>query len=76
MVSPRPPSGRFIRHPHRAPATRPVHTTERVVEYAEPRPTETVATVRPVETSERAEWVERVERLDPAETRDDRPTRR
>jgi len=49
---------------------KPVHTTERVVEYPEPRPTETVATVRPTER------VEHVERFDPSETRDNTTTRR
>jgi len=52
---------------------RPVHTTERTVEYAEPRPVEHVTTMRPVETSAH---VERVERLDPEDTRDNRSTRR
>ncbi len=46
---------------------KPVHTTERVVEYAEPRSTETVATARPTETSGR---VERIARVDSDDTRD------
>lgn len=46
---------------------KPVHTTERVVEYPEPRTTETVATVRP---TERVERVENVARIDPSDTRD------
>ncbi len=48
-------------------------TTERVVAYPEPRPTETVATPRPTEHVER---VERVERIDPDDTRDRSATRR
>jgi MYXO-CTERM domain-containing protein len=49
---------------------KPVHTTERFVEYPEPRATETVATVRPTER------VEHVERFDPSDTRDTTTTRR
>jgi MYXO-CTERM domain-containing protein len=46
---------------------KPVHTTERVVEYPEPTRSEPVATVRPSGTTGR---VEHVERIDPADTRD------
>jgi hypothetical protein len=49
---------------------KPVHTTERVVEYPEPRTTETVATVRPTER------VEHVERIEPDDLRDTTTTRR
>ncbi len=49
---------------------KPVNTTERVVEYPEPRPVEPVATVRPVGTTERVERVENVERIEPDELRD------
>ncbi len=49
---------------------RPVNTTERVVEYLEPRPVKPVATVRPTAR------VEHGERIAPDELRDTTPTRR
>ena len=52
---------------------RPVNTTERVVEYPEPRPVEPVATVRP---TEHVEHIEHVERIAPDELRDTTTTRR
>jgi hypothetical protein len=52
---------------------RPVHTTERTVEYPAARPIETTTTVRPTET---VEHTERIARLEPRDTRDTDPTRR